>query len=373
MLIPRQASRWLRAALAIAVLAGATVAQAQPEATRELRFGMSAPMSGPAADLGIDMRVGIEAAFAEANRRGGVRSMKLRLITLDDCYEPLRTAPNMRRLIDQDQVLAIVGNVGTPTAVVALPIAASREVPFFGAYTGADLLRRTPPDRGVINFRASYAEEITAMVDGLVDRAGLRADEIAFFTQRDAYGDAGYNAGVTALRRHGLDDLRCVAHGRYERNTLAVENGLADILQRPQLPRAVILVGAYAPCAAFIRLALKSGLDAVFLNVSFVGAASLAQSLGDSKARVLVTQVVPDFGSSLPLAQDFRRALQALPDTPAPTYGSFEGYCAGRTLWLDRDHHQASHGVWPTIVRHQEVVPFAWRELPDLVQETAAR
>ena len=139
----------------------------------EVVLGMSTALSGPAAELGQNMRAGVLAAIEEANRAGGVGGHALRLISLDDGYEPARTAPNMRTLIDAEQVAVVIGNVGTPTAVAAVPIANASKTPFFGAFTGAGVLRKSPPDRYVINYRASYAEETGAMVDALILRAAL--------------------------------------------------------------------------------------------------------------------------------------------------------------------------------------------------------
>ncbi len=363
----------------------------------EILLGMSTALSGPAAELGENMKTGVLAALEEANRGGGIAGRSLRLVALDDQYEPAQTVPNMRELIDEKKVVAVVGNVGTPTAVAAIPIANEAKTPFYGAFTGAGVLRKTPPDRYVVNYRASYAEETAAMVDALVEQAGLRANEIAFFTQRDAYGDAGFVGGIAALRRHGLASEHDIAHGRYERNTLAVENGLAEVLQADPPPRAVIMVGAYAPCARFIELARDVGLDALFLNVSFVGAAPLAAALGEKGEDVVVTQVVPHFDSDLPIVRAYREALSALNTQLMPTFGSLEGYVAARiliralrsiegpptreavvdaleglgdfdiglgvALRLAPDEHQASHTVWPTILRGGKIRPLDWAEL----------
>lgn len=174
--------------------------RADPE---PLVFGMSTALTGPVAHLGTAMRDGVTAAFEEANRAGGIHGRPLSLVALDDGYEPARTVPNMRRLVADEEVLAIVGNVGTPTAVAALPIALEEGILFYGAYTGAGVLRREPPNRYVINFRASYAQETAAIVDALVE-AGLALEDVAFFTQRDSYGDSGFSGGMTALKRHGL-------------------------------------------------------------------------------------------------------------------------------------------------------------------------
>ena len=360
-------------------------------------LGMSTALTGPTAVLGINMQSGVLAAIDEVNRKGGLQGRKLRLISLDDGYEPARTAPNMRQLIDKEKVLAVIGNVGTPTAVAAIPITNASKTPFIGAFTGAGFLRKMPPDRYVINYRASYAEETSAMVDALITHGGLKPQEIAFFTQRDAYGDAGFVGGIAALKRHGLDDENAVLHSRYERNTLAVENGLADIIMSGQRPRAVIMVGAYNPCAAFIHLARQSGLDAMFLNVSFVGAEALAEKLGDQGDGVIVTQVVPHFDSALPIVGEYRKALNGWNPSTQPTFGSLEGYIAtrilcralktiqgpltkegivnaleelgefdmglGQRLRLGPKEHQACHRVWPTILREGKAVPFDWEEL----------
>src|SRR5262245_66277356 len=96
----------------------------------EILFGISAPFSGAAKELGR-MKVGIEAAFNAVNAAGGVHGRKLRLIAADDGYEPARTAETMKQLYERDQVIGITGNVGTPTAEVALAYALRRTMLFF--------------------------------------------------------------------------------------------------------------------------------------------------------------------------------------------------------------------------------------------------
>jgi ABC-type branched-subunit amino acid transport system substrate-binding protein len=302
----------------------------------------------------------------------------------------------MHRLVDEDNVVAIIGNVGTPTAVVAVPICNESKVVLFGAFTGAGVLRKNPPDRYVINYRASYAEETAAMVEALV-KTGIKPEEIAFFTQRDTYGDAGFAGGMAALRRAGLKDEGSIVHGRYERNTAVVEGALAEILTAKTPVRAVIMVGSYEPCAKFIEDAKAAGLNALFLNVSFVGSDDLARQLGSAGDDVIVTQVVPDPMSELPLVREYRAALAASHPQLAPTYTSLEGYVVARVLLkamasiqgpitresvanslealgdfdigigqplrLGVEQHQASHRVWVSVIRDGAVVPLDWSDL----------
>lgn len=371
---------------------------------KDILLGMSTAMTGPAADLGKNMRWGVMTALERANRSGGVNGRALRLLVLDDGYEPDRTAPNMRELIQEKQVMAIIGNVGTPTAIAAIPIANEQRTLFYAPFTGAGVLRKTPPDRYVINYRASYAEETAAMIDALIRHGKLVPENIAFFTQRDGYGDAGFAGGKTALKKHGLTDEGEIVHVRYERNTLAVEGAIATLLFSDPLPQAIVMVGAYAPCAKFIQLAKESGLHALFLNVSFVGSTPLAQKLGNQVDRVIVTQVVPHpVESTLPIVREYRNDLQAMEESFFPTFGGLEGYIAtriflkaikgspnsltketlidsleslgdfdvglGEPLHFDRHDHQASHRIWPTVLQQGKFLPFSWSDISQLVSQ----
>lgn len=293
-------------------------------AREPLRVGMSTALSGPAQGLGAGMKAGVEAYFKRVNAAGGIHGRPLELIALDDQYEPSKTGPNVRRLIDEQHVLAIVGNVGTPTAVVTVPIVNEKKVPLFGAFTGAGVLRKTPPDRYVFNVRSSYADETAEMIRGLLDDRKLEPEQIAFFTQDDSYGDAGYNGAVKALAKRGFELPEKLAHGRYARNTLDVEDGLAKVMDPRYRPKAVIMVGTYKPCARFIRLAKKHGLRALFANVSFVGSAGLSKELGADADGVVITQVVPHWSGNLPVLEEYRAS--GLP----PDFVSLEGFVVGR-------------------------------------------
>ena len=171
---------------------------------QEIRFGMAAPFSGAAKELGRQMKLGIDTAFNRINEAGGVEGRMLKLITADDGYEPTRTGDAMKQLYEKDQVFGIIGNVGTPTAVVAVPYALERRMLFFGAFTGANVLRHDPPDRYVFNYRPSYAEETDATVRYLVKLRRIPIRQIAVFAQQDTYGDSGF-AGVVGPVESSVD------------------------------------------------------------------------------------------------------------------------------------------------------------------------
>lgn len=168
------------AAAALALLAGPARAQVTDA---EVLVGMCAPFSGVAKELGTQLKIGLDVAFAQANEAGGVAGRKVRLLALDDAYDPARTATCMKELVEKRKVFAMVGNVGTATAAVAVPYANEKGLLFFGALTGSAALRNDPPDRYVFNYRASYAEETAAIVRYLVDVKRIDPMRIAVFAR----------------------------------------------------------------------------------------------------------------------------------------------------------------------------------------------
>ena len=286
-------------------------------------FGQSAAFSGPAEALGRGMRLGIRAAFEERNRTGGVHGRRLELVSLDDSYEPELAIANTRRLIEKEQVFALVGAVGTPTSNAAEPIASTAGVPYIGPFTGAEFLRsRSRPM--VINVRASYFQETEEMVERLSSDLGLT--RIGILYQDDSYGLAGYKGLSRALKRR---KLKIAGVGTYPRNTTAVKTAVLDL--RHSQPEAVVIIGAYRPVSVFIRWARQLEFNPKFINISFVGSNALAHELGQAGDGVLVTQVVPFPGDdSLPIVADYHRALAAHSPESEPGFVSLEGYIVGR-------------------------------------------
>ena len=301
----------------------------------EVRFGISAPFSGAAKELGNQMRLGIETAFKLANDAGGIDGRQVKLMVADDGYEPTRTADTMRQLFEKQQVFGFVGNVGTPTAVVALPYALEHHALFFGAFTGADLLRRDPPDRYVFNYRASYAEETDAVVRYLVKMRHLRPDQIAVFAQHDAFGDAGF-AGVAKAMRALRGDDSAILRLDYERNTVDVDNAIAALRAHKIPIKAVVMVAAYRAAAKFIEKTRDLYPSMIYTNVSFVGSTALAGELtllGPRYANgVIVTQVVPAVDGYSSAILKYRNALAKYFPGEAPDYVSLEGYVDGSLL-----------------------------------------
>lgn len=322
-------------------------------------FGQSAAFSGPAEELGINMRYGIEAAFTEANQRGGVFGRQLRLVSLDDAYEPEAAITNSQQLINDEEVFALIGAVGTPTSRSATPVAKEAGVPYIAPFTGAAFLRDAQELDNVVNLRASYNQETEEMVNRLIE--DLDITDIAVLFQDDSFGRAGYNGVLAALDRRGMEPA---AVGSYTRNTTAVKTAMLDI--QVHEPEAVIIIGAYKPAAAMISWSRYTNFNPVFVNISFVGSNALNKELGAYGVGVYVTQVVPfPTDDSIQVVAEYLTALGAHVPEAVPGFVSLEGYLAGRLAIaaLERCGTEVSRSCFTDRLRQRGDFDFGGFEL----------
>ena len=304
-----------------ALLAASAACWAQQGVTdTQVVLGQSVALSGPAQELGKDMQLGATLYFNAINAQGGVNGRKIVLKTLDDGYEPPRAAENTKKLINDDKVFALFGYVGTPTSQASLPIFTEAKVPFVGAFTGAELLR-TPLNRYVFNVRASYFDETEAIVQHLT---AMSVNSIAVFYQNDAYGQAGLAGVERALKKRNLN---VAAKATVERNSTDVKKAVADMVKAQ--PQAIVMIGAYKGCAAFVKEMKAAGSNPTFWNVSFVGSKALAKELGPEGRGVQISQVVPfPWDSSLPVVKEYRKLLDEAKAEPG--FGTLEGFIAAK-------------------------------------------
>ncbi|MBV9266792.1 MAG: ABC transporter substrate-binding protein [Acidobacteriaceae bacterium] len=291
----------------------------------EIAIGECAALSGPAGALGQNVQTGLKAALDEANAKGTLNGKKLKLVSADDQYEPDKTVDCTAKLIEENKVSLLAGYVGTPTTKVAVPIAEESKTPLIGIFSGAGIFRQ-PVQRYVINVRASYNDEAEQLIKYMVDKQGHK--KVAVFYQNDSFGEAGLAAVTKALKQRNLD---LAAKGSFERNTVAVKAGLADILGGS--PDVVVMVGPYKPVAEFVRQAADAHLKAELATISFVGTESLLAELGAAGDGLIISQVVPSpTDSSLPVVSAYNEAVTKSDPAAKHTYASLEGYVTGRLL-----------------------------------------
>ena len=311
---------------------------------------MSAAFSGPSRGLGIELYRGASSYFTHVNQHGGVRDRKITLKTYDDGYQPDPCVENTVTLMLQDRVFALFGYVGTPTVTRALPLLKkfqAKEVYLFFPFTGAQPQREKPYGDFAFNLRASYRQETAGLVDNFVR---INRKRIAVFYQADAYGRSGWGGVRRALRRHGERIAGEATYRRGEKFTGSMRRQV-EILKASN-PEAVICIGAYAACAAFLRDAVDFGLQVPIANLSFVGSENLLKLIMDGRSDsqrytdlLVNSQVVPSYEDvSVPSVKEYRelmqrhnpRAPQELlrePYTPFPySFVSLEGFLDAKLM-----------------------------------------
>ena len=309
--------RQLARMAAASAVAGVGLARAQDS---RIVLGQSAAFSGPAMQLGTQFHAGAKLHFDQLNAKGGVGGRQVEIRHLDDGYEPDRCVANTEKLI-KDEVFALFGYIGTPTSLAALPLATSARVPFIAPFTGAMGLRE-PFKREAFHLRASYDDETALIVKQLIE---LSQNRIGVFYQNDAYGKAGLSGVTKALAAR---QLKPIAEGTVERNSEDVAAAVAKLAKSGA--QAIVQIGAYKACAAFIRQAKQAGYGGKFYNVSFVGTQALADELGKDGAGVVVSQVVPSpYNPARPVSREFVAAAKQQGRVQA-NLSSMEGYLAAK-------------------------------------------
>ena len=362
-----------------------------------LLFGLSTALTGRESEIGNDLVIGISTAFRIANDSSSLKGRKLELLALDDSFDPRKTARNLRKMADDYKIIATIGSTGAHALPISIPIAKEKEVLLLAPY--GNHFFRTPQSltsRYLVFYRPSITEELAALVTWMVNVQGIPPNQIALVSQRDSFGDAAYTSLLTALSTLGLSAKDSIPHYRYERGSFAVESTVADLVLAKQELRAVVFVGTYPSAAQFIRVARQSGLQMLFAMTSIVGANSLNTALGSLANGIVMTQVVPDTNSNLPLVAKYRRDLKSVFPSQSFSTVSLEGYLIGSLVVKVIDsmkeevtregfinaldnlgefdlglaasasispyQHQLSNSVYGSWIKDGELTPFDWNQ-----------
>ncbi len=294
-----------------------SAAAAQGAAAGEIRIGMSAAFRGAAAGLGAELYRGAQAYYSEVNARGGVFGRPISVVALDDSYNPEPCIRNTIQLLDREKVFFLSNYVGTPTLTRALPVIkqyAEQHVVLVGNFTGAQPQREAPYADQVFNVRASYRQEMQALVERFWQ---LGARRFGVYYQIDAYGRSGTDGVARALASR---NARIVAEATYVRNaTFDEDMSIAVGALREAGCDVVLCTGAYQGCAAFVRSARDAGFVVPISNVSFVGSDAMLALLvkhGRAKGRdytrgLINSQVVPSYDDAgLPGVVEYRALME---------------------------------------------------------------
>lgn len=307
---------------------------------KTIRIGATIPLEGDYKVYGLAMKQGMDAALAGQT----VQKRSIEFVAINDFYDPAKAVEAAKKLIGQG-IFAMVNSFGSPTTRAVLPVLAENKVPAFGFYTGAAF---TGPGE-VLNFRASYANEVETVVDAAL-AAGFKPTEVCAYAQNDAYGMGGVKGFRTALAKQpGTEQIVAKVDeilnmpgdnperngigpvGVYQRDTVSARAGYQSLKQWEAASgnrcRLVATTAVYDPAATFMGYARYKGEPWIFSSPSPAAGIPLVTRLKEHGIidKVIATQIVPSPDSSLPMVLEARKALGA-----NLNYESLESYIVGR-------------------------------------------
>ena len=310
------------AALAAPAFVRQALAQEAGLTAKTLTIGCSAATTGPLASSGLDIQRGTEAAMAQINARGGIHGRALQLLMMDDAYEPERTAANVRQMLAQGQVFALLSCFGTPNNQAILPLVEESGIPYVAPLSGAMSLRKGT--RNVFHVRASYTDEIVRLVQRLT---GMGLKGIAVVYQDNAYGREMLDDATRALAAQGQKPALQVAVATDGKN---LAGAVAQVAAAR--PAAVLLATAGTVSVGLVRGLRKSAPGVLLTGLSPTLPSDSLRQLGEDGSGIALSMVVPDpHRAKLQLVRDYQSAMRAQGHQEF-TQGSLEAYVNTRVL-----------------------------------------
>ncbi len=315
----RAAARNLLAAALLTAIAGILPAFAQGKG--EILIGQPADLSGPQKASVKEMTDAARAYFDKVNKAGGVNGSRITLLSVDDGFDPKKSAAVATELIQKNVLLLALGR-GTANAEAVMKVAQESKVPVVG-YVGGSLVLHTPPKRYFFNLRPPYRLEAERAIGQLVAQGSSR---IATAYTDDAFGkDAveGFKDGMKAAK------LEAAAVVTIPRGETKVDDQVAKIMAA----KADSVVGICIPkvCAAMAKTLRSAGYTGKFLSLSNTSATSYVTELGEAARGVIVTQVFPAPDSvAVALSNEFQKLADEYKFEKS--YTSMEGFINAKVI-----------------------------------------
>jgi branched-chain amino acid transport system substrate-binding protein len=303
---------------------------------RSITIGCSGALSGPLAAYGNDLKIGVEAAMAQLNAKGGIHGRALQLQMIDDAYVPARSLDNVKKMIGESSVFALMSCIGTPNNAAILPLIEENNLPYIAPLTGASSLRKA--SRNVFHVRASYTDETTRLVSKLVS---MGITNLAI-----VYLDNGFGKEVLADAQKALAAAGIKATAELALATDA--KNLAQVVEQTLAakPAAVFLATAGAASTGLVAGLKKVSPMLPIAGLSVALTSDGIKQLGNLTAGVAVTMVFPDPArAKIAVVRDYQAAMRAMSKEEF-SLGSLESYINTRVLaeGLDRAGREVSRG-----------------------------
>ncbi|MFW5737770.1 MAG: ABC transporter substrate-binding protein [Spirochaetota bacterium] len=218
----------------------------------EILVGSFQALSGSVAAIGVPVKNGMEAYFNFVNAQGGVNGRQVNLLVADDAFDPSRTTVEVKRLVESDNVFALVGGLGTPGNLAIMDYVEEQQVPYVYQASGSGLLTN-PPKEYIFGVQPNYTTEGTLMAKYLVEEKG--AENIAVVYRNLDDGQELAESVRESLAEYGQELVADIAIDP------SAQDFSANLVQLNQAQPDAIIVGLFVPQSAnFIKQAKELGL-----------------------------------------------------------------------------------------------------------------
>lgn len=280
-------------------------------------IGSSAALTGPLGGYGADLKAGVEAAMAQINAKGGIHGRALQLQMADDAYVPSRTVDNVKKMVNDGSVFALMSCIGTPNNAAILPLVEETGLPYVAPLTGASSLRKSGM-RNVFHVRASYTDEAQRLASKLV---GMGIGSIAIVYLDNPYGKEVLADAQRALAAQGVKAVAEVALATDGKNLDAV---VAQVIASK--PAAVFLGTAGAASTGLVAAIKKVSPMMPIAGLSVAITSDGIKQLGNAASGIAMTMVFPDANrAKVAVVRDYQAAMRTMGKTEF-TLGSLESY-----------------------------------------------
>jgi ABC-type branched-subunit amino acid transport system substrate-binding protein len=300
-----------------------SLALAFSAAQAEIVIGQTAGFSGAVASSVNETSEGAKLYIDQVNKNGGVHGEAIRLVKLDDKFDPKLAAENAQKLITAENVVALFLTRGTPHNQAILPLLNTHQVPLIAPSTGAMVLHK-PVNRWVFNVRAPYQREAERTIQHL---SLIGIERIGVVQVDDSFGaDAalGIEAGLSGTGK------KAVFHEKFDRAKPVFDEITARVIATNA--QAVVILGSGNAVVDAVSAIRAAGSRAQIVTLSNNASEGFIQSLKGNARGLIVSQVFPyERSRAAPIvkeAHDLAVANGAQHVTPA----MLEGYAGAKVL-----------------------------------------
>ena len=254
-------------------------------AQAELLIGQTTAVTGPVAASVGETLLGVRAYLDHVNAQGGVHGEAIKLVTLDDNFKPAQAGENARKLIEEQNVLALFMSRATPHTEAILPHLARHKVALIAPSTGAMVFHQ-PVNPYVFNVRSSYQAEAERAIQHLYQ---ITLQRVAVVHVDDSFGAdclAGAMKGFAGMKQQPLTVIKA---DREKPDYAAIVKELKD-----KQAQAVLWIGSSVAVSGGVKALREAGSAAQVVTVSNNASGGFIKQLGEHARGVVVTQVFPN-------------------------------------------------------------------------------